>query len=139
VFECKEGGRIFEELKDGRRFQWGVVTLWEPPRRVGFTWHPSEDPSQQQEVELSFVPEGDGTRLELVSSGWERLGPKAQGKRRGYAMGWGAILDQFAGRRTLTILLFATISHAVSSFLRLTGRFNAQVDKAAGRMPANSL
>lgn len=30
VFEQHEGGRIYEEHMDGRRFQWGQVTLWEP-------------------------------------------------------------------------------------------------------------
>lgn len=42
TFECHAGGRITEELIDGRRYQWGVITAFEPPHRVAFTWHPSE-------------------------------------------------------------------------------------------------
>jgi hypothetical protein len=63
VFEQREGGRIYEEHRDGRRFQWGEVVVWEPPRRVKFLWHPSRDPSTAQEVELEFVREADGTTL----------------------------------------------------------------------------
>jgi uncharacterized protein YndB with AHSA1/START domain len=59
-FECRAGGAIVEELKDGRRFQWGKVTLWEPPRRVAFTWHPSREETEAQDVEVRFVPEGTG-------------------------------------------------------------------------------
>lgn len=58
VFEQREGGRIYEEHTDGRRFQWGQVTLWDPPTRVSFTWHPSRDPSTAQNVEIEFKPKG---------------------------------------------------------------------------------
>ena len=52
VFEPQLGGRIYEEHKDGRRFQWGQVTLWDPPNRVKFNWHPARDSSTSQEVEI---------------------------------------------------------------------------------------
>ena len=59
--EPQVGGRIFEEHVDGRRFQWGRVLEWEPPRRVKFTFHPSRDPATAQDVEVRFVPDGGGT------------------------------------------------------------------------------
>ena len=136
VFECHLGGRIYEELADGRGFQWGKVTAWEPPHRVGFTWHPSKDENAAQDVEVRFDPEGSGTLVVLTSSGWERLGAQAKRARKGYSIGWGGVLDVFAGRRTLTVILFAVISHAVTFFLKLTGRLEGEIERAGGRMPA---
>lgn len=136
VFECRSGGRIFEELKDGRRFQWGVLTAWDPPRRVAFTWHPSRDAATAQDVEVTFTPEAGGTKVELVSTGWEKLGARAKREYKGYSIGWGSILDIFAGKRTFVILLFALISKGVRLYLRLTGRLEAEIAKSGGRMLA---
>lgn len=137
-FECRVGGLITEELKDGRRFQWGKVTAWAPPHRVAFTWHPSREESQAQDVELRFVPEGEGTRVELVSTGWERLGTKARATRKGYDIGWGSVLDVYAGRRSGAFVAFAILSGAFTFFLKITGRLELSIDRAGGRMPAKS-
>lgn len=134
VFECRVGGRIYEELKDGRRFQWGTVTAFDPPTRVAFTFHPSLEKEKAQDVVVSFVPAGTGTRVELVSTGWERLGERARVARKGYYIGWGSVLDTYAGKRSGVILLFKLISGAQTLFLRLTGKLEAQIDKAPGRM-----
>jgi uncharacterized protein YndB with AHSA1/START domain len=135
VFECRVGGRIFEELKDGRRWQWGKVTAWDPPRQVAFTWHPSKDESDAQDVAVSFVKEKQGTRVVLVSSGWEKLGAGASRERKGYSVGWGSILETFAGRRTAVVMVFAILSHTITFFLKVTGRLDAEIEKAGGRMP----
>lgn len=137
-FECRVGGRIFEELVDGRRFQWGRVTAWEPPHRIAFTWHPSRDEAEAQDVDLSFHPDGTGSRVELISTGWERLGAKARGARMGYNIGWGAVLDQWAGRWSAAMVLFAVLSRTITLFLKVTGKLEAEIAKAGGRMPAGS-
>ena len=139
VFECRLGGRIYEELLDGRRYQWGRVLAWDPPNRVAFSWHPSKDESLAQDVEIRFVAQGSGTEVVLVSSGWEKLGAKAARERKGYSVGWGGILDVFAQRRTATVVIFAIVSHAITLFLKATGRLEREIDQAGGRMPAESL
>jgi uncharacterized protein YndB with AHSA1/START domain len=136
VFECRQGGRIFEELKDGRRFQWGVITAWEPPRQVSFTWHPSRDEREAQDVTVTFTPQAGGTKVELVSTGWEKLGTRAARERKGYAIGWGSILDVFAGKRSFVMLLFAAISKGTRLYLKLTGKLEAEINKSGGRMVA---
>jgi uncharacterized protein YndB with AHSA1/START domain len=135
VFECRLGGRIYEEFVDGRRFQWGKLTAWDPPHRVAFTWHPSKDESVAQDVEVRFEPNAGGTRVVLTASGWEKLGAAAVRARKGYSVGWGSILDVFAGRRTFTVVVFAVVSHAINGFLRLTGRWEREVEESGGRMP----
>ena len=78
VFEPRAGGRIYEEHKDGTRMRWGTVIALEPPRRVAFTFHPSRAESDAQLVEITFAPEGEGTRR----SDLDRLGEdERQGSR----------------------------------------------------------
>jgi uncharacterized protein YndB with AHSA1/START domain len=137
IFETKVGGRIIEELVDGRRYQWGTVTKVEPPHRVGFTWHPSREKEVAQDVEVSFHPEGSGTRVELVSTGWERLGARGERERKGYSIGWGSVLDVFAGKTSAVILLFGVISRVLTFFLRMTGKLEKSIDEAGGRLPAD--
>jgi uncharacterized protein YndB with AHSA1/START domain len=136
IFECRVGGRIIEELVDGRRYQWGKVTAVEPPHKVAFTWHPSREETEAQDVEVSFVPEGAGTRVELVSTGWERLGTRARRERKGYEIGWGSVLDVYAGRSGVAMFVFGFISGVLTLFLRLTGKLERSIDQAGGRLPA---
>jgi uncharacterized membrane protein len=106
VFEERLGGRIYEELGDGTRHVWGTATVWEPPTRTVFSWHPGREPDTAQSVEVRFVPDGTGTRLELTHSGWERLGSLARTARRGYPLGWSYVLNIWAGRPHRPVNLF---------------------------------
>jgi len=96
TFEEGVGGRIYERMSDGREGDWGVVLAWEPPARVVFSWKPNLKPVPPTEVEVRFVPDGSGTRVELEHRGWERLGDAGRDLRRGYQSGWPGILGQFA-------------------------------------------
>lgn len=135
AFDCRVGGQIVEELSDGRRFLWGTLTAWDPPHRVAFTWHPSMAPDKAQDVEVRFTPSGSGTEVVLVSTGWERLGADARKLRRGYDIGWGSVLDAYAGRFSAVIPLFRILSGMQRGWLRLTGRLEDQINRAGGRLP----
>jgi hypothetical protein len=132
VFECRAGGSIIEELADGRRYQWGRINAFEPPHRVAFTWHPSDPETSAQDVEVLFHPDGSGTRVELVASGRERRA------RRGYDIGWGSVLEVYAGRRNAAFAIFGVICTAMTAVLRLTGRLDRMIEKAGGRLPDRS-
>jgi len=134
VFECRPGGLIFEEHADGRRFQWGKVLEWQPPARVKFSWHPSRDPASAQEVEVSFHPEGSGTRLELVSSKWENWGKGAHRARRGYHLGWGYVLNVWAGRRTAGMLVLDGVHRLLGLAQTLRGGRDAAIARAGGEI-----
>ena len=135
VFECRDGGTIFEEHVDGRRFAWGRVTLWDPPRRVGFTWHPSREAETAQDVEVRFVPEGSGTRLELMAQGWERWGNGASRARRGYDVGWGYVLNVWADRRTARMAAMDGVVVVLRGVQWLRGGVDAAIARAGGAMP----
>ena len=48
--------------------------------------------SARQEVEATFQPAGQGSRVDLVHSGWELLGEEGMGMRAGYETGWDSFL-----------------------------------------------
>lgn len=97
VFEAGVGGRIYEKAGDGTEHEWGRVLEWDPPARVLFSWYPSRDDSTAQKVEVTFLPVGTGTKVELVHSGWETLGEAAAAKRADYDTGWDLTLARFVG------------------------------------------
>lgn len=101
VFEPRVGGHIYDVAKDGRECHWARVLAYEPPRRVLFSWNINlqwqleADLARTSEVEVRFVPEGEGrTRVELEhrhlgrhGTGWERM-------REAVGSGWS--LEAFA-------------------------------------------
>jgi hypothetical protein len=96
VFEPRLGGRIFERTPDGTEIDWGEVTLWRPPHVLGYLWHIARDRRDATTVELTFVDLGhDTTRLEIVHSGWERLGEQGPVWREANTIGWSALMPRF--------------------------------------------
>ena len=96
TLEPRLGGRIFERTSDGTEIDWGEITSWNPPHRLGYLWHIGRDRTDATDVELTFVDLGDGTtRLDIVHSGWERLGATAPALRRANTDGWHDLLPAF--------------------------------------------
>ena len=135
VFETRVGGRIFEEHADGRRFQWGTVLEWDPPARVKFTFHPSREPASAQDVEVRFLPEGGGTRLELTATKWENWGEGAVRARKGYHLGWGYVLNVWAGRRTTAMRMMDMMAAAMRVVEKVRGGTAASIARAGGEIP----
>jgi uncharacterized protein YndB with AHSA1/START domain len=94
-FEPRLGGAVFEVWRDGRE-NWGEVTVWEPPHRLVFTWHPGLRPEETTEVEVRFTPQEGSTLVELEHRGWEARGEKAAGARASYDSGWEPVLARYA-------------------------------------------
>ena len=88
-------GQLVEGAKDGREAAWGKVLAWEPPTRVHLTWRPGFAEDQPDtEVEVTFSAEGEGTRVDLVHTGWDRLEDGAK-SRAGYDSGWEDVLSHY--------------------------------------------
>ena len=98
VVEERVGGRFYEILEGGEESTGGTITAWDPPRRLAYTWHPGREEDTAQLVEMSFTSEGEGTRVALVHSGWERLGQRAAEARKGYDGGWEGVLALYAAK-----------------------------------------
>lgn len=101
VLEGGVGGRIFERTVAGLEHDWGVVTVWEPPTRLGYLWHLGGDRVAATDVEVRFVTQGPlETRVEVQQMGWERLGEMADTWRDRNRIGWETLLPHFAAALT---------------------------------------
>lgn len=96
VLEGRPGGRIFERTSSGAEFEWGEVTVWEPPTRLAYLWHLRQDRADATEVEITFVDQGDSTtRVEIEHRGWERLGARGQALRDANLAGWNTLVPHY--------------------------------------------
>jgi uncharacterized protein YndB with AHSA1/START domain len=77
-----------EHGKQIRLDRGGRVTVWQPPERVAFSFHPGRDAREAQTVEVTFSADPEGTRVVLLHSGWEKLNANAQEARDSYNRGW---------------------------------------------------
>jgi uncharacterized protein YndB with AHSA1/START domain len=96
VLEGHEGGRLFERTPAGDEHIWGLVTTWDPPKRVRYTWHPGRGEETAQEVEVSFTPVDDGTRVDVRHWGWEKLGDGLDDAIASYNEGWDLVIAKYA-------------------------------------------
>jgi DNA-binding transcriptional ArsR family regulator len=95
VIEPRAGGRMYEVMPDGSESPWGTVETWEPPNRMVIAWHVNPTAPAPTEIEVTFTPEGSGTRVQIEHRGWERLGvERGQEARDEYAAedGWPFVL-----------------------------------------------
>jgi uncharacterized protein YndB with AHSA1/START domain len=104
TMEPRVGGRIYDTCEDGTESAWGQVTEWDPPAGFTFawmitgTWQLETDVEKASRVSVSFIAEGDRTRVVVVHKDFWRLPVGGQGMADavGGAEGWGAGLTTFA-------------------------------------------
>ena len=96
VLEPRVGGRLFERTASGAEHDWGEITIWEPPHRLGYLWHLRRDRVDATDVEIRFVSKGpSATTVEIVHGGWERLGAGAREWRDRKHGGWSSLLPHY--------------------------------------------
>lgn len=101
VIEPRVDGRWLERGEDGSECQWGKVLAWEPPGRlvlacqISVQWR--YDPAVTTEVEVRFLPDGDGTVVELEHR-LDGYGEAAEQMRQIFdsPKGWQGVLENFA-------------------------------------------
>ncbi len=96
VFGKGVGQHIEEQFKDGGSTVWGTVLIWDPPTVLRFTWHPGNPPSDNMQVQVTFMPVEGGTEVELTHVGWENLGDRGAEVKAGYEGGWVVVFGRFA-------------------------------------------
>jgi uncharacterized protein YndB with AHSA1/START domain len=96
VLEAGPGGRIYERTPEGVEHDWGTITDWDPPRRLGYSWHLMRPPSEATRVEIRFVAvDVARTRVDILHDGWDRLGARATDLRSRNRRGWQTLLPHF--------------------------------------------
>jgi uncharacterized protein YndB with AHSA1/START domain len=98
VFEPDVGGEVYELAESGDRGHWATVLEWEPPNRLVLAWNILKREGDVTEVEVRFLPEGEGTRVELEHRGWENVVANRAEKRGDYDTGWEFVLGKYADR-----------------------------------------
>ena len=96
ILEPREGGRLYERMRDGREADWARVRVWDPPRRVVLEWRVNPNAPAATEIEVRFSPDGDGTRVDLEHRGWEQFGEAAPDARGSYESDWPMVLGRYA-------------------------------------------
>jgi len=78
-----EMGRLIETRANGKVFEVGKVRVWEPPRRLVFGWRQAGfTPEQDTEVEITFEPVGEETRITVIHTGWDSVPPEHVARHR---------------------------------------------------------
>jgi uncharacterized protein YndB with AHSA1/START domain len=100
VLEPHVGGRWFEIDAAGVQTHWGKVLAWDPPGRLVLAWQLNSrfeyDPALETEVEVTFAPQGEGTRVTLEHRHLERFGADAERMAGQLGGGWPGFLNDFA-------------------------------------------
>ena len=104
IIEPFEGGRWYTKRADGTEVVVGHIRIWEPGKRfvlcweVSAGWQPEPRVALSSEVEVRFLPAGQGaTRVELEHRDFERMGAKdGESMRSQVDGGWPSLLALFA-------------------------------------------
>jgi hypothetical protein len=96
ILEPGVGGRVYERTPAGTEHDWGEVTVWEPPTRLGYLWHLRRDRADATEVEIRFIArDAAATRVEIEHRGWERLGAAGPDWRDRNRAGWQTLIPHY--------------------------------------------
>jgi len=77
VLEEGVGGRIYERTVGGDEYDWGVVTVWEPPGKLAYQWHLGRDAADATDVEIRFHRLGAGRYpVEISTPAGNASGPR---------------------------------------------------------------
>ncbi|MDO8377666.1 SRPBCC family protein [Phenylobacterium sp.] len=84
AFEPGQGGRLIETLANGKVFEIGRITAWEPPHRLEFSWRQANFPLElKTEVEVRFESVGAETRVSIEHRGFDQV-PAGSAARHGF-------------------------------------------------------
>jgi len=90
-----EGGRFYEQYRDGEEHQIGEVLRWDPPLGLTFTWR-HKDWAAPTEIDVRLTAEdATVTRVEIEHRSWERLGSAGIQMRDEYLNGWPTVIACF--------------------------------------------
>ena len=84
AFEPGEGGHLTETLANGRVFEIGRITAWEPPACLIFSYRQANFPLDlHTEVEVRFEAIGEETRVSVEHRGFDQV-PAGSAARHGF-------------------------------------------------------
>jgi uncharacterized protein YndB with AHSA1/START domain len=77
AFDPGAGGRLYTTFDDGKEFEIGRISVWEPGRRLVFAWRQASFTAEQStEVEVLFEAIGKETRVSVEHRAWDTIPQK---------------------------------------------------------------
>lgn len=111
------GGRLVEQLPNGKTFEVGPVRLWQRGERIIVGWrHASFGPDHATEVDVRFEPVGGETRVSVEHRGWDSV-PQDNLARHGFPL---LLTNQRQGEQWRAGL--GRLLHLISATSRLPDR-----------------
>ncbi len=92
--EHQEGGKLYEMARDGTRHDWGTIKLYQPPKALSILWHINNPETMATCVDVTFEPDGEGTKVVLSHHDWDKLGEIGGTMREGYNKGWVSVFEE---------------------------------------------
>jgi uncharacterized protein YndB with AHSA1/START domain len=84
AFEPGAGGRLFTTFANGKEYEIGRISTWQPGKRLVFSWRPASfTPEQSTEVEVLFEAVGKETRVSIEHRAWDTI-PQRHVARHGF-------------------------------------------------------
>jgi uncharacterized protein YndB with AHSA1/START domain len=94
----ERSGRFWERARDEREADLGRVLVWDEPLRLVLDFYLGTNQAQPTEVEITFVPEDEGTRVTVQ----HRAKPESQdlwnARATVFEKSWDAVLFSLANR-----------------------------------------
>jgi uncharacterized protein YndB with AHSA1/START domain len=82
-FEGCEDGRLIETREGGKVFEIGRIRVWDPPRRLVFSWRQANFPLDfHTEVEVTFEAVGEEIRVSVEHRGFDRVPRESAARHR---------------------------------------------------------
>jgi len=93
--DARDGGHFIEYASDGQTTIFGEVVECLPPKRIVYTWNPGRGAGPTT-VTVSFHPEGEGTRVEVLHvEGDSQLGEQWRERVAIFDRAWTSVLRAF--------------------------------------------
>jgi uncharacterized protein YndB with AHSA1/START domain len=97
TFEARVGAAFtIEGCEDKKGGIYGTVKEIVPQKKLVYSFR-SDEIKVETMVTITLAPEGKGTRLTLVHSGWDQLSPDEQNIADQFDGGWGTFLKNLQG------------------------------------------
>ena len=95
MIEGRVNGRFYERASGGVEYEWGAVTIWEPPYRLSFTWYLGSGQQLPTRVDVEFIAlSASKTRVQLEHRGPELIGDLWAQRVHIFNDGWAVVLSQ---------------------------------------------
>lgn len=95
--ESQVGGRFYERTPDGIEYDWGIITVWEPPYRLAYTWNRGSTVERPTRVEVQFIViEENCTRVDVEHRGPQYVGDLWRQTSPHYQAAWEQVLPRYA-------------------------------------------